>query len=170
MSNLEKTPVFERTFDKLKPIPEIETSSVSNGDSTPAVIPKLAEAEPAMPEPPVLFNEVKKNPILQQKTAEDKVEWGIETTKLESDDTAMNKIFSQPISVVQETKVEPKEEEAKVMKSKVVEEKAPVFNIETTTMDAPEIVVPQQPVSVVSAPPPMSPFNKSIKEGSVKVP
>jgi hypothetical protein len=55
------------------------------------------------------------------------------------------------------------------MKSKVVEEKAPVFNIETTTMDAPEIVLPQQPVSVVSAPPPMSPFNKSIKEGSVKV-
>jgi hypothetical protein len=94
VSTLEKTPVFERTFDKVKPIPEIETSSVSNGDTTPSMIPKLAEAEPAMPETPVLFNEVKKPATLQQKAADEKIEWGIETTKLDSDDSIMNKIPS----------------------------------------------------------------------------
>ena len=64
VSTLEKTPAFERAFDKVKPVPEIETSSVSNGDNTPAVIPtpKLSE-EPTLPEPPVLFNEVYKKPM-----------------------------------------------------------------------------------------------------------
>jgi len=115
-----------------------------------------------MPEPPALFSEAKKPAALQQKVPNEKVEWGIETSKLEADDSVMNKIMSQPISFTQEPKVEPRAaEEPKLLKSKVVEEKAPTFNIETTTMDAPEIIVPQPPVATVSAPPPVSPFNQS---------
>jgi hypothetical protein len=60
------------------------------------------------------------------------------------------------------------EEAPKVLKSKTEEVKAPNFNIETTTMDAPDIIVPQQPVSAVSVLPPQSPFNTSVKSDSLK--
>jgi hypothetical protein len=97
----EKSTLFDKTSDKPKPIPEIETTSVSNGDSTPVVIPKLSESEPQKPEPPVLFSEAYKKP-LQPKSNDEKVEFGIET---------------QPISVVQESKpIDPFAEAPKLVK------------------------------------------------------
>jgi hypothetical protein len=115
----EKSTLFDKTSDKPKPIPEIETTSVSNGDSTPVVIPKLSESEPQKPEPPVLFSEAYKKP-LQPKSNDEKVEFGIETSKLDADEKDLigYKVpVSQPISVVQESKpIDPFAEAPKLVK------------------------------------------------------